>query len=70
MSRKPETLYWIDLKLSRNLTWSKKSAGMRGGKRSSLAACLSTRRMVLSRDPDAKIKIYEAAVDWKEITDE
>lgn len=67
---KPKKLYWVEMKLSTKLwklPYGKRTAGIRGGKRSSLKACQDSKRMILSADPDATVKIYEADVIWKEV---
>jgi len=65
---KPKKLYWVEMKLSGNrIPWSKKTASVRGGKRSSLRACKEAKASILKADPEAKVKIYEADVVWREI---
>lgn len=65
---KPKKLYWVEMKLSGNkIPWSLKSAGVRGGKRSSLKACQDSRARILHADPEATVKIYEADVVWREV---
>ena len=68
MTSKPKKLYWVEMKLSGNrIPWSRKTAGVRGGKRSSLKACQDSKAQILRADPNAQVKIYEAVVDWKEV---
>ncbi len=70
MAGKPKKLYWVEMKLS-DKSWKfpygKMTAGVRGGKRSSLEACQNSKKMILSADPNAIVKIYEADVVWKEV---
>ena len=67
-SSKPKKLFWVEMRLSgKHIPWSKKTASVRGGKRSSLKACKEARASILSADPEAVVKIYEADVVWREI---
>lgn len=69
-SGKPKKLYWVEMKLSKpkwKLPYRANTAGVRGGKRSSLSACQESRAQILSADPEAIVKIYEAVVTWKEV---
>ena len=65
MSR-PKELFWVDVRLSGERPRWRASAGVRGGKRSSLAACLDTQAQVLKFDPHASVKIWQTTCDWKE----
>lgn len=65
---KPKKLYWVEMKLSGNpIPYRMNSAGVRGGKRSSLRACQDARAQILRADPHAAVRIFEADVEWKEI---
>lgn len=65
---KPKKLYWVDMKLSGNpIPYRLKTAGVRGGKRSSLEACLDSRAQILRADPQAEVHIYESDVVWEEV---
>ena len=66
---RPKKLYWVEMKLSdKGRHWSThKTAGVRGGKRSSLEACRDSRAQILRADPSATVKIYEAEVNWREV---
>lgn len=69
-ARKPDILYWVDMKLSVPLwkiPYQLKRAGVRGGKRSSLKACLDSRDAILRADPNASVGIYSADVVWQEV---
>lgn len=66
MSARPKELFWVDMKLSGNPAPYRHSAGVRGGKRSSLAACLDAKRMILRADPKAKVRIFRTVTDWVE----
>lgn len=44
-----------------------KSAGVRGGKRSSLKAAKDSRALILRADPEATVKIYRSKVIWEEV---
>lgn len=64
---KPKKLYWVEMKLSGKASRWRQSAGIRGGKRSTLANARESRAMILRYDPDATVRIYEADVDWREV---
>lgn len=65
---KPKKLFWVEMKLSGSkIPYRFKSAGVRGGKRSSLEACRDSKRTILRADPDAVVKIYESDVVWREV---
>lgn len=68
---KPSELFWVDMDLSKpyhQLPYGLKRAGVRGGKRSSLQACLDAKTQILHADPNAVVKIYRSKVEWEEIT--
>ena len=65
MSR-PKELFWVDVRLSGEKPRWRATAGVRGGKRSSMAACLDTKAYVLKFDPHASVKIWQTVCDWKE----
>ena len=68
MSAKPGTLYWVDMKLSgKPIPYRLNTAGVRGGKRSSLKACQDARATILRADPQAKVRIFRADVEWVEV---
>lgn len=64
MSR-PKELFWVDVRLSGEQASWKARAGIRGGKRSSMKACLETQAAVLRFDPHAHVKIWRTSCDWK-----
>ena len=68
MATKPGTLYWVEMKLSGNkIPYRANTAGVRGGKRSSLRAAEGSKAQILAADPAATVKIFEADVIWKEV---
>lgn len=67
---KPKELFWVDMRLSGNhIEWRRQTAGVRGGKRSSLRACLETKAQILRADPLATVKIYKTETNWEEVTE-
>lgn len=69
-ARLPDTLYWVDMKLSVPLwkiPYQLRKAGVRGGKRSSMKACLDARDAILKADPNATVSIYSTDVVWQEV---
>jgi len=67
---KPKELFWVEMKLSGRVGIElpyRASAGVRGGKRSSLKACQDSRAIILRYDPKAQVRIFKAAVDWEEV---
>jgi len=64
---KPPELFWVDMKLSGNkIPYRHKTAGVRGGKRSSLQACKEAKATILRADPEAAVKIYRTGTEWIE----
>jgi hypothetical protein len=67
MARPPE-LFWVDMKLSGNpIPYHRNTAGVRGGKRSSLRAAKESREQILRADPAATVTIYRTGTDWIEV---
>lgn len=65
MSNRPKELFWVDMRLSGAASSWRASAGVRGGKRSSLKAALDARSQILKHDPDAVVKIYRTTCHWE-----
>ena len=66
---RPKELFWVEMKLSGNpIPYRHNTAGVRGGKRSSLEACLDSKRTILRADPDAEVRIFSTATDWTEVS--
>lgn len=67
MSTPPKELFWVEMKLSGDpIPYRLNRAGVRGGKRSSLAACLDSKRAILRADPRAEVRIFSTVTDWVE----
>lgn len=67
---KPKELFWVDMKLSgTRIPWAHQRAGIRGGKRSSLRACLDSKETILKADPGATVKIYKTETNWEEVSE-
>lgn len=64
---KPKELFWVEMKLSGTINPWHLSAGVRGGKRSSLQACKDAKAQILKADPGARVKIFRSAVVWEEV---
>lgn len=68
MAGRPKKLFWVDMRLSDGpKNYNKHRHGVRGGKRSSLSACRDAKRTILNYDPAARVRIYEADANWKEV---
>lgn len=74
MSAKPKELFWVDVKLSGKAPASRfstrRTAGIRGGKRSSYQACLDTKAMVLRFDPEAVVTISKTMCTWSVVRED
>lgn len=66
MSAKPTELFWVDMKLSGEpIPYRKNTAGVHGGKFSSLRAARDARDAILDADPKATVTIWKTHTDWK-----
>lgn len=67
MTARPKELFWVEMKLSGNpIPYRERRAGIRGGKRSSLQACLDTKATILRADPAAEVRIFSTPTAWVE----